>query len=206
MKVLCIGSNYARHVREMGQAPATEPVWFWKPDTAIVGDGDAVAIPDGIGAVHHEVELAVRIGREARRVAASDALGHVDAFTVAVDVTARDLQRAAKEQGLPWTMAKGFDTFLPMGRPVAWSPDGPDLQDLRLRLAVGDEVRQDGTTADMRWDVASILERATAWTTLRAGDWVLTGTPEGVGPIVPGQVMDAEVAGHTRVANPIVRR
>jgi acylpyruvate hydrolase len=200
MKVLCVGRNYERHARELG-APPGEPVWFLKPDSSIIGNGQSIVVPPGIGAVHHEVELALRIGREARRVAADQALRHVDACTVANDVTARDMQAAAKKAGDPWDRSKGYDTFLPLG---AWQPAGSaDLQGLRLRLTVNGAVRQDGNTRDMTWTCAELLARASQWTTLRPGDVVLTGTPEGVGPIVPGDKVVAEIVGVVRLENPV---
>lgn len=202
MKVLCVGRNYAKHVRELGGKGTERPVWFWKPESAIVHDGQAVAVPAGVGAVHHEVELAVRIAKPLRKVAAANAFAHIDALTVAVDVTARDLQDEAKRAGAPWDQAKGYDTFLPLG---PWQPlAGRDLQALQLRLAVNGQAKQDGRTADMTWPVAELLARASQWTTLMPGDVLLTGTPDGVGPIVPGDRMDAEVVGVARVRNPVV--
>jgi 2-keto-4-pentenoate hydratase/2-oxohepta-3-ene-1,7-dioic acid hydratase in catechol pathway len=201
MKVLCVGRNYARHVKELGGSGAESPVWFWKPESAIVRDGEPVVVPAGIGAVHHEVELAVRVGREARRIAPETALRHLDGFTVAVDVTARDLQAAAKKVGGPWDQAKGYDSFLPLGD---WHSLDRDPQSLRLRLSVNGQVRQDGTTQDMTWSVADLVAKASEWTTLHPGDVLLTGTPEGVGPLVPGDRMDAEVVGVARVRNPVV--
>lgn len=202
MKVLCVGQNYAKHVRELGGAPSESPVWFWKPDSAIIGDGHAIELPTGVGAVHHEVELAVRIGREARRVDAATALRHLDALTVANDVTARDLQTAAKKAGKPWAQAKGYDTFLPLG---AWVPlANQDLQALRLRLSVNGQVRQDGTTKDMSWPVAELVALASQWTTLRPGDVLLTGTPDGVGPLAAGDKVEAEVVGVAKLRNPVV--
>jgi 2-keto-4-pentenoate hydratase/2-oxohepta-3-ene-1,7-dioic acid hydratase in catechol pathway len=203
MKVLCVGRNYAKHVKELGGKGDEQPVWFWKPDSAIVHDGDPVVVPAGIGAVHHEVELAVRIGRDFRRGTAAKALSHVDGMTVANDVTARDQQDEAKKGGLPWDQSKGHDTFLPLGE---WQPVGAgrDLQDLRLRLTVNGKVRQDGATADMTWPVAELLARASQWTTLRPGDVLLTGTPDGVGPIMPGDHMEAELLGVAKVRNPVV--
>lgn len=189
MKILCVGKNYSRHAAELGGTTPESPIWFWKPDTAIVRDGETVRVPQGIGRVDHEVELAVRVGTD----------GHPDAFTVAVDVTARDLQTAAKKDGRPWAQAKGYDTFLPLGK---WVPiDDMDLQDLRLRLSLDGEVRQEGSTADMTWTVEDLLRHAAEWTTLVRGDVLLTGTPEGVGPIMPGQEMVAEVVGHVVVRN-----
>lgn len=196
-----MGRNYARHAREMGGPTPAAPLWFLKPDSSLVGDGEAVVVPPGIGAVHHEVELAVRIGRAARRVAAGEALRHLDGVTVAVDVTARDLQAAAKRAGEPWTQAKGHDTFCPLG---AWHPIDRDLQGLRLRLTLDGQVRQEGSTADMAWTVPDLVARASQWTTLRPGDILLTGTPEGVGPILPGQEMVAELVGVARLRNPVI--
>lgn len=193
MKVLCVGKNYAKHAAELASTVPDSPIWFWKPDSAVVPDGGTVRVPTDVGAVHHEVELAVRIGPGTPRNGGTPT---VDAFTVAVDVTARDLQNEAKENGWPWDRAKGYDTFLPLGD---WVPaDGVELQDLRLRLAVDGHVRQDGTTADMVWSVEELLQHAAEWTTLVPGDVLLTGTPEGVGPIVPGQEMVTEVAGHAK--------
>ena len=201
MKVLCVGRNYAKHVRELGGQGNEQPVWFWKPDSAIVADGDPVVVPTGIGSVHHEVELAVRVAKTLRRAKAAEALRHLDGMTVAVDVTARDLQAEAKKAGGPWDQAKGYDTFLPLG---AWHAVDRDLQDLRLRLGVNGSQRQDGTTKEMTWPVAELLARASQWTTLVPGDVLLTGTPDGVGPIAPGDRMEAEVVGVARVRNPVV--
>jgi len=201
VKVLCVGKNYARHASEMGGATPDAPIWFWKPDSSLIGDGEPVVLPSGIGAVHHEVELAVRIAATARRIQPADALGHLDAMTVAVDVTARDLQAIAKKAGNPWAQAKGFDTFCPLG---PWHALDRDIQDVRLRLALDGQVRQDGRTSDMTWTVADLVARASQWTTLRPGDVLLTGTPEGVGPLLPGQRMEAELVGLVRLRNPVV--
>ena len=206
MKVLCVGRNYARHARELGNAVPQSPIWFWKPDSAIVGDGDAIELPAGIGPVHHEVELAVRVGRRLRRAAAPECLAAVDAVTVANDLTARDLQEQAKRAGLPWAQAKGYDTFLPLGAWAAWDGRDRDLQGLRLRLTVDGQVRQQGSTADMVFPVARLLEHAASWTTLEPGDVLLTGTPEGVGPLQAGQVVACELEGIARLRNPVVPR
>lgn len=203
MKVLCVGQNYAKHVRELGGPAPQAPVWFWKPDSAIIQDGHAIELPPGVGAVHHEVELAVRIGRQARRIDAAAAVRHLDGATVANDVTARDLQAAAKKEGKPWTQAKGYDTFLPLG---AWAPVPPDLQALHLRLAVDGHVRQQGSTADMTWPVTQLVALASQWTTLNPGDVLLTGTPDGVGPLVAGERVEAEVVGVARMVNQVIAR
>ncbi len=204
MKILCVGKNYARHARELGGETPAEPIWFWKPDSALLEDGGAVEVPAGIGAVHHEVEMAVRLGARARRVGVAEAGPLAEAVTVAVDVTARDLQNQAKGRGHPWAQAKGYDTFLPLGQ---WHPaDGLDLSDQRLRLAVGGDVRQQGWTGDMTWSVADLIAAASQWTTLEPGDILLTGTPEGVGPITGGDTMEAELVGLAKITNPVVFR
>lgn len=200
VSVYCVGKNYAAHARELGGTGKEEPIWFLKPEAAVVGDGDAILVPPGVGAVHHEVELAVRVGKVARRIAPAEALRHLDAMTVAVDVTARDLQNAAKKAGNPWAVSKGFDTFLPLG---AWRAIDRDLQQIALRLSVNGQLRQSASTAAMTWPVARLVAAASQWTTLRPGDILLTGTPEGVGPIVPGDVVEAEATGVARLRNPV---
>lgn len=202
MKILAVGRNYAKHAREMGAAPPAAPIWFWKPESALLGDGDTIVLPAGIGAVHHEVELAVRLGHRLRRSSAAEARRAVEGVTVANDLTARELQEAAKKAGLPWAQAKGYDGFLPLG---AWTPaDGLDLQAHRLRLWVGDELRQDGRTADMSLGVADLLAHASGWTTLEPGDILLTGTPDGVGPLVAGRDVRCELDGLAQLRNPVV--
>jgi 2-keto-4-pentenoate hydratase/2-oxohepta-3-ene-1,7-dioic acid hydratase in catechol pathway len=181
--ILCVGQNYAKHVAELGSPPASEPIWFLKPESAVIYEGQSIRIPAGIGAVHHEAELAIRIGPG----------GAPDAMTIAIDVTARDLQNDAKKAGRPWTKAKGFDTFLPLG---TWVPLAGDLQNLRLQLSVNGEIRQDGSTAEMTWSVAELLSAAASWTTLAEGDILLTGTPDGVGPVLAGQTISASIVGH----------
>ncbi|MGB0652658.1 MAG: fumarylacetoacetate hydrolase family protein [Thermoplasmatota archaeon] len=203
MKVLCVGKNYAKHARELGGETPSSPIWFWKPESSIIGDGDAVVLPQGIGDVHHEVELAVRIGSRIRRAGAQEALRCVDAMTVAVDVTARDLQAEAKRLGRPWTQAKGYDTFLPLGSWLEGRGDELDLAGQHLRLTVDGEVRQEAPTSEMTWDVAALLATASTWTTLEPGDVLLTGTPAGVGPLAAGQTMVAELVGHARLTNPV---
>lgn len=202
MKVLCVGRNYAKHAAEMKAPMPESPIWFWKPDSAIIGDGEAIVAPMGIGPIHHEVELAVRVGTRLRRVTADDALRAIDGITVANDVTARDLQESAKKAGTPWAQAKGYDTFLPLG---AWQPvAGRDLHDLQLKLRIDGQVKQYGHTRDMKFGVGALLAHASSWTTLEPGDVLLTGTPDGIGPMLPGQVVEAELVGVARVRNPVV--
>lgn len=185
MKILCVGKNYAKHAAEMGDGRPDAPIWFWKPDSAIVADGGEIRIPKDIGAVHHEVEWAVRIGPD----------GRPDAMTIAIDVTARDQQAAAKQAGRPWAQAKGHHTFLPLGPWVPFQP-GPH----RVRLRINGDVCQDGSTKDMTWSLNELLADAATWTTLARGDVMLTGTPEGVGPLRPGDEVVADLVGHVRAS------
>ncbi len=195
MKILCVGQNYAKHVAEVPGTPSSErPTWFWKPNTAIVREGEPIRLPTNIGSIHHEVELALRIGDD----------GKPDAFTVAIDITARDMQSADKKAGRPWQQAKGYDTFLPLGPWV--DVTGVDVQDLQLRLAVNGDVRQDGSTSEMTWTVAALLDEAAKWTTLEPGDVLLTGTPHGVSALSVGDRVVAELVGHVKAAWDVVER
>src|SRR5690606_41917506 len=153
-KLLCIGRNYAAHVREMGDVAdlPTEPVVFLKPSTALVADGGRVVLPRQSADVQHELELVAVIGEGGRHVAEADALGHVAAYALGLDLTARDLQARAKASKGPWSVAKGFDTFAPLG-PLTPASEIADPQTLTIRLAVNGETRQEGTTDRMIFPV-----------------------------------------------------
>ncbi|MGH3666475.1 MAG: fumarylacetoacetate hydrolase family protein [Egibacteraceae bacterium] len=197
-KILCVGRNYADHAAEMGDDVPAEPLIFSKPATAVVGPGDAVRLPELSREVHHEAELAVVIGRLTRKVAADDALDAVLGYTCANDVTARDLQRTDGQ----WTRAKGFDTFCPLGPWIETELDPTD--GLRVCCTVDGEVRQDGTTADLVFDVAQLVAYCAAFATLLPGDVMLTGTPAGVGLLAAGQTVAVAVEGIGELANPVV--
>lgn len=203
-KIVGVGRNYAAHAREMGAAPAGEPVLFLKPASSVIGDGEVIIIPQGAGAVHHEVELGVVIGARCRRVAAEDALAQVFGYAVLIDVTARDLQAAAREKGLPWTLAKGLDTFCPISA-VMPAARAPDPANLTLRLTVNDVLRQESRTADMLWSVPALIEFISARITLERGDVIATGTPAGVGPLVPGDLVEAVIEGVGALRCPVAQ-
>ncbi|MEC8193608.1 MAG: fumarylacetoacetate hydrolase family protein [Myxococcota bacterium] len=198
-KIVGIGSNYRRHIEEMGRPVPTVPKVFLKPPSAIIGDGDAIQIPPGTDRVDHEAELGIVIGRRMTRVSAADALGFVGGYTAVNDVTARDFQRL---DGV-FSRAKGFDTFCPVGPRVVTSLDPSDL---RIRCFVDGKLRQDGRTSDMIFDVPTILSFVSHIMTLEPGDLVATGTPMGVGPIVPGQTVVVDVEGVGELRNPVVAR
>jgi 2-keto-4-pentenoate hydratase/2-oxohepta-3-ene-1,7-dioic acid hydratase in catechol pathway len=189
-KVLCIGRNYAAHVKEMGdvEAPPAEPVVFLKPSTALVATGGEVVLPRQSADVHHELELVAVIGTGGRHIAEADALAHVAAYALGLDLTARDLQAQSKASKGPWSIAKGFDTFAPLG-PLAPADAVGDPQAVEIALTINGEERQRGTTDRMLFSVARIVSFLSSVFTLEPGDLVYTGTPEGVGPVRDGDVL-----------------
>ena len=193
-KLLCIGRNYARHADEMGGDAPSEPMVFLKPSTALVRSGGAVVLPPQSEEVHHEVELVAVIGAGGKHIAEEDALGHVAGYAAGLDMTARDLQRGAKERRRPWSVAKGFDTFAPLG-PVAPADEAPGVPDAAIRLSVNGEPRQDSRTQHMIFSVAQLVAYCSTVFTLEAGDLLYTGTPEGVGPVEDGDRLEATLEG-----------
>lgn len=193
-KLICVGKNYALHAQEMNEDIPPEPVLFLKPATALVGHGGRILLPPASLDVHHEVELVAAIGRGGKNIAESDALEYVDGYAVGLDMTARDIQARAKQKGEPWSVAKGFDTFAPIG-PLVAARKVADPQQLQIRLSVNGEVRQSASTADMIFSLAEIIAYASTVFTLMPGDLIYTGTPEGVGPVSDGDSLEASVDG-----------
>ena len=193
-KLLCIGRNYAEHADEMASDVPDQPMVFLKPATAIIRSGGAVRLPPQSQDVHHEIELVAVIGKEGYRIPKSDALDHVAGYAVGLDMTARDLQTEAKEQRHPWSVAKGFDTFAPLG-PIAPASDVGDPSDLTLRLRVNGETRQEAHTRRMIFPVAELVHYCSQIFTLEAGDLLYTGTPSGVGPVEAGDELEATATG-----------
>jgi acylpyruvate hydrolase len=201
-KIVCVGQNYREHIQEMRSEEPREPVLFLKPSTALIGDGEDIVIPQGVGTVHHEVELALIIGRPGKDIAESDALSHVTHAAVFNDVTARDIQTAARRAGLPWTLAKGMDTFAPLGKPVPLREVG-DPGSLRLELSVNGELRQRGSTEQMIFSSQRLIAHISRFMTLEEGDIIATGTPSGVGPLRSGDLVQATIDGLGRLTNPV---
>jgi len=185
-KILCIGRNYLAHAKELGNDVPAEPLLFLKPASSLVGPNEQVVLPEASQKVEHEAELGVVIGQRAKNVSRDDALGHVFGYVCVCDVTARDLQ---KKDG-QWTRAKGFDTFCPVGPFVETDFDPSDA---RVVCRVNGEVRQDGTTAKMIFDVPALIAYASRVMTLEPGDLLVTGTPEGVGPLASGDALEVEI-------------
>ncbi len=171
-----------------------EPLVFLKPSTALVGHGGTVLLPPQSQDVHHEVELVAVMGRGGKNIPESRALEHVAAYAVGLDMTARDLQALAKKKGHPWTVAKGFDTFAPLG-PLVDASQVRDPQALEISLTVNGDVRQHGHTRDMIFPVARLIAYCSQIFTLMPGDLLYTGTPEGVGPVQDGDVLEARISG-----------
>lgn len=205
-KVFGIGRNYADHAREMGAAAATvEPIVFLKPATCLVRDGGAIALPRWAGPVHHEVELAVVIGRGGHDVPRETAMDHVLGYALFLDMTARDLQAAAKKAGEPWTVAKGLDTFGPIGRVVA-KEHAPPLDAIEIALEVNGSIRQKGRVADLLHKVPDLVAWLSHRFTLEAGDVIATGTPAGVGPVAAGDRLVATGSGLPTLKASVVER
>jgi fumarylpyruvate hydrolase len=189
-RVLCVGRNYAAHSREMGGDAREPPFFFAKPaDAVTAGDGE-IAYPLATSDLHHEIELVIALGGPGERLTPESALGAVFGYAVGVDLTRRDLQAAAKAKGQPWEAGKAFDQSAPIGAIRPWRGAPPSG---RIRLTVGGQVRQDGRIADMIWSVPEIIAQASALWRLAPGDLIFTGTPEGVGPIIRGDVVDGDI-------------
>jgi 2-keto-4-pentenoate hydratase/2-oxohepta-3-ene-1,7-dioic acid hydratase in catechol pathway len=178
-KIVCIGRNYAAHAKELGNEVPAEPLMFFKPPSSVIGPGEAIVLRTESEKIEHEAELGVVIAKRASRVSREEALSYVFGYTCVCDVTARDLQ---KKDG-QWSRAKGFDTFCPVG---PWIETDLDPTDLSVKCLVDGELRQDGRTSQMLFDVASLVAYVSRAFTLEPGDLIATGTPEGVGPIAEG--------------------
>ena len=191
-KLVCVGRNYAAHAREMKMEIPTEPMLFLKPASSLIAHGEQIVLPMMSADVHHEVELVAVIGTRARRVGRASALSHVAGLAVGLDMTARDLQQQAKERGHPWSVAKGFDTFAPIGSIMAAS-SFPHPLDMDVVLEVNGSVRQHGHTSDMIFPLDELVSYISHIFTLEPGDLIYTGTPEGVGPVHAGDRLVARV-------------
>jgi 5-carboxymethyl-2-hydroxymuconate isomerase len=201
-KIICLARNYAEHARELGNEAPAAPVLFMKPASSVIGDGETTRIPAYSQECHYEVELAVLIGTQARNVKAEHALEHVAGYGVGIDMTLRDVQNQMKAKGLPWEIAKGYDTSCPLSDFV---PAGAvaDPHNLNLKLAVNGEARQNGTSSDMINRIPQIIAHISAIFTLEPGDVILTGTPAGVGQVRAGDVITAEIVSVGRLTIPV---
>jgi 2-keto-4-pentenoate hydratase/2-oxohepta-3-ene-1,7-dioic acid hydratase in catechol pathway len=198
-KIVGIGRNYAAHAAEMGGEVPSEPLMFLKPNTSVIGPNDPIYYPRQSTEVHYEGELAVVIGRICRDVPAAKAADVIQGYTVANDVTARDLQRS----DVQFTRAKGFDSFCPLG---PWIETELDVSDVRVQTFLNGDLKQDGTTKDMIHDVPALVAYISSVMTLLPGDVILTGTPEGVGPLQVGDEVEVSISGIGNLTNKVKPR
>ncbi len=203
-RIYCVGFNYAEHNREMGRDPTAEPpIFFSKPADALLADGADLPYPPRTKNLHYEAELVVAIGKAGSRLAVADALGHVYGYAVGNDYTRRDLQVAAKDKGRPWDTAKGFDGSAGIA-PIHPAAHVGHLRSGRLWLTVNGAERQSADLAHMIWDVPAIIAELSTYIELRPGDLIYTGTPAGVGPLRPGDVVVAGIDGLGTLSHRIV--
>ena len=196
-KIVCVGRNYAAHARELGNEVPTQPMLFFKPPSSLIGPGDAIVLPAASQQVEYEAEVGVVIGNRTRKVRAQDAMAHVRGFVCANDVSARDLQKTDGQ----WGRAKGFDTFCAVGPAVT------AIGDWHLLEVIGrlnGEERQHGYVRDMVFTIPALIEYISQVMTLEAGDLILTGTPEGVGRLRTGDVVEVEIPGIGVLRNPVI--
>ncbi|MDX3189296.1 fumarylacetoacetate hydrolase family protein [Streptomyces sp. MN03-5084-2B] len=195
-KVIAVGRNYAKHAAEFGNEVPSAPMLFIKPSTSVIGPHAAIRRPSGVGRVDFEGELAIVIGQPVKNVPAARAASVILGYTVANDVSARDLQKSDGQ----WGRAKGFDTFCPIG---PWIETSIDASDLALKSEVDGELKQDGRTSDLVHKIPELVEFVSGVMTLLPGDIILTGTPEGVGPIEGGQSVSITIEGIGTLTNPV---
>ena len=188
MKIFCVGRNYAAHAKELGNAVPEAPVIFMKPDTAVLPNGADFVYPSFTSDLHYEIELVLRIGKTAKNISAANALSCVDAITVGIDFTARDVQADLKAKGLPWEKAKAWDHSAIVGE---WKPFNAEAAgaDILFSLTKNGQTAQSGTTQDMIYSFETLLEHISGYFTLSPGDLIFTGTPAGVGPCLPGDTL-----------------
>ncbi len=203
-KIVCAGLNYALHVKEMNsKAPNDEPVLFIKPATALQSLHRPISIPAGRGAVHHEVEIAILIGRPLKNASESEAKAAISGLALALDLTLRDLQSELKKAGRPWEKAKGFDGSCALSHFVPVS-QCPPLDRIPLELRVNGAEKQKGNSGDMLFPIPRLLSEISRYFTLEPGDVVLTGTPEGVGPLRAGDVLEMTLADQLSISTQVL--
>lgn len=191
MKIICVGRNYAAHAKELNNAVEEEPVIFLKPETAMIPAKQPFFLPSFSEDVHYETELVIRINKVGKNIEEKFAHRYYDEITLGIDFTARDLQQKLKMKGLPWELAKGFDGSAPVGQFQPLQKFGKNINDLRFRMLLNGEVKQTGHTADMIFNVDRIISFVSGFYTLKIGDLIFTGTPQGVGPVKAGDVIEA---------------
>ncbi|KAF9110970.1 hypothetical protein BGX27_005570 [Mortierella sp. AM989] len=191
-KIVAIGRNYSEHAKELGNTVPTAPFFFLKPTSSYITNGQSIEVPAGCE-VHHELELAVIIGKDGRDIQEKDADSYISGYALALDMTARNMQEQAKKKGLPWSAAKGFDTFTPIGDFIP-KEQISNYNNVDLLLQIDGVTKQQGNTRDMIFDIPTIIENVSSIMRLEEGDVILTGTPKGVGAVLPGETITCELA------------
>ncbi len=202
-KIICLGRNYRRHAEELGNVVPDKPIIFLKPPSSLIVEGENIILPSQSQDVHHEVELGVVIGKAGRQIPRVQVEGHILGYCILLDMTARDIQKEETRRGAPWTLAKGFDTFAPVSQ-IVRKEELSHPEDLAIRLWVNGELRQDSNTRFMIFGIGEIVEYISSYMTLETGDIIATGTPEGVGAVIKGDVITAELGGIGKIRFEVV--
>jgi acylpyruvate hydrolase len=189
MKIICIGRNYVKHIEELNNSLPEEPVFFLKPDTSLLPKGNAFYLPDFSSDIHHEIELVLRISKEGKNISEEFAPRYYDSITVGIDFTARDIQQRQKEKGLPWEPAKAFDNSAPVGMMIGLN-DLSDMNNIRFSLTINGKTVQEGNSKLMLHSFARVISHVSRYITLRKGDLIFTGTPDGVSRVVAGDLLE----------------
>jgi 5-carboxymethyl-2-hydroxymuconate isomerase len=192
-KILCVGQNYKKHINELKSIKSKNPLIFMKPSTSIINEGTSIILPEFSEEVHHETELALLIGKRGKNIPKGKWKEHVVGVGIALDLTLRDIQNEAKKNGHPWTICKGFDGSCPLSKFTSLERI-TDIQKLKIQLHINNELRQNGYTGDMIWSIDQLMVFISRIFTLEEGDIILTGTPEGVGKLNPGDHLNAEIS------------
>jgi 2-keto-4-pentenoate hydratase/2-oxohepta-3-ene-1,7-dioic acid hydratase in catechol pathway len=191
-KIICLARTYKEHAREMNTVVTEDPLLFLKPTSSVIFDHETIIIPKQSQCLHHEVELGIILGKKGKHISEKNARQYILGYLVALDITARDIQAVAKKNGWPWAIAKGFDTFAPISDALT-KEKVPHPQNLNLTLRINGVVKQCGNTDQMMYSVERIISFISEIMTLERGDLILTGTPEGVGEIKEGDVLEAQL-------------
>lgn len=195
MKVICIGRNYVEHISELNNEHPDEPVLFIKPDTALLNREFPFVIPDFSDDIHYEVEVVVKINKVGKYISPEFAHKYYDQLSLGIDFTARDLQKKLKEKGLPWEKAKAFDNSALVGDFIA-KEKLSNISDLPFLLKKNDKIVQQASTTQMIWNIDQVIAESSKFFTLKTGDLIFTGTPAGVGRVIPGDVLEGELNGN----------
>lgn len=204
MKIICIGRNYLEHARELKNPVPKEPVFFLKPENALVRGDNSFLYPPFSKDIHYETEIVYHVGRDGKDISEKDALQYVDGLGIGIDFTARDLQQHCKTKGLPWEISKAFDGSAPVSSMFLPIHSFGDLRNIPFSLLINGNKVQDGNTSDMIFPIESLISYVSRFITMNAGDLIFTGTPEGVGPVHKGDILEAFIHGDPMLSCRIV--